>query len=335
MRFKILVFVLTLAFLAGTFLAAYWFYDNVELPGRDAETQLHQRIEQAAREPAPDPSAASYQKAMEALEAGQLESAHEQLNRLIKVYPSSPHVPEVRRILGEINLDRLFSRSPMPGKRDYIVKSGDSLARIEKGSLTTIPFLKQLNNLQGLNIQPGERLVYQPLEFEVEINLSDSTLTLRQKAAAGLEPAFFKNYALTEVRLPPNFTRTGQILKTKIQEKIAWYDGGKLLPSDTKYSFARKRLVTAGPSGRPGLVLRPAVDLTDPAGEEKSSGQKKEAGEKGGEGKSRGEEASGAAAGSTEGAARPPVLFGLFLADSDMEELSTILRVGTPVVVRR
>jgi hypothetical protein len=304
MRFKILVFVLAVAFLAGTLLAAYWFYDNIDKPERWAVEELNRRVKQAATQPAPDPAAASFQKAMDAMVAGEIDSAHDQLTRLLKVYPSSPRVPEAQRMLGEINLDRLFSRSPMPGKREYIVKPGDSLARIEKGSLTTIPFLKQLNNLTSLNLQPGDRLVYQPLEFELEVRLSESTLTVRQKAAAGLDPSFFKNYTLTAVVLPSVLTKP---LKTQIQEKVAWLDGRKILVSDPKYAFARKRLQTTSRPGRPGLILRPDSDREAPPAEEATAAPT----------------AAAAAAG-----------HGLFLADGDMEELSTILRVGTPIVVR-
>lgn len=297
MRFKILVFVLTLALLGGTFLAAYWFYDTIDQPERLAEQQLLRRQQQTNKGPAPDPSAPSFQKINDALAAGQLEDVHEQLNRLLKVYPDSPWESEARRMLGEMNVDRLFSRSPMPGKRDYIVKSGDSLAKIEKGSLTTIPFLKRLNNLSSLNLQPGDRLVYQPLEFELEVRLADEVLTVRQKAAAGLDPIFFKNYRLTAVVVSPAFPK---VLKTQIQEKPAWVGDRKVLATDPQYAFARKQLLTTGRPGRPGVLFRPDSErVSVPAG--------------------------GVTA----------VLQGIFLDDGDLEELSTILRTGTPVVILR
>ena len=297
MRFKILVFVLTLALLGGTFLAAYWFYDTIDQPERLAEQQLLRRQQQTNKGPAPDPSAPSFQKINDALAAGQLEDVHEQLNRLLKVYPDSPWESEARRMLGEMNVDRLFSRSPMPGKRDYIVKSGDSLAKIEKGSLTTIPFLKRLNNLSSLNLQPGDRLVYQPLEFELEVRLADEVLTVRQMAAAGLDPIFFKNYRLTAVVVSPVFPK---VLKTQIQEKPAWVGDRKVLATDPQYAFARKQLLTTGRPGRPGVLFRPDSErVSVPVG--------------------------GVTA----------VLQGIFLDDGDLEELSTILRTGTPVVIIR
>lgn len=297
MRFKILVFVLTLALLGGTFLAAYWFYDTIDQPERLAEQQLLRRQQQTSKGPAPDPSAPSFQKINDALAAGQLEDVHEQLSRLLKVYPDSPWESEARRMLGEMNVDRLFSRSPMPGKRDYIVKSGDSLAKIEKGSLTTIPFLKRLNNLTSLNLQPGDRLVYQPLEFELEVRLADEVLTVRQKAAAGLDPIFFKNYRLTEVVVPPTFPK---VLKTQIQEKPAWVGDRKVLATDPQYAFARKQLLTTGRPGRPGVLFRPDSERV-----------------------------------SVPAVGVPAVVQGIFLDDGDLEELSTILRTGTPVVILR
>ena len=297
MRFKILVFVLTLALLGGTFLAAYWFYDTIDQPERLAEQQLLRRQQQTNKGPVPDPSAPSFQKINDALAAGQLEDVHEQLNRLLKVYPDSPWETEARRMLGEMNVDRLFSRSPMPGKRDYIVKSGDSLAKIEKGSLTTIPFLKRLNNLTSLNLQPGDRLVYQPLEFALEVRLADEVLTVRQKAAAGLDPIFFKNYRLTAVAVSAAFPK---VLKTQIQEKPAWVGDRKVLATDPQYAFARKQLLTTGRPGRPGVLFRPDSErVSVPTG--------------------------GASA----------VVQGIFLDDGDLEELSTILRTGTPVVILR
>ena len=99
-------------------------------------------------------------------------------------------------------MDRLFSRSPMPGKRDYVVKPGDSLIKIEKGSLTTIPFLYSINHLSTTMLQPGDRLVYQPLEFELDLNLGQKTLTVNRKGTADPVSAFFKEYAIARGPTP-------------------------------------------------------------------------------------------------------------------------------------
>jgi hypothetical protein len=149
------------------------------------------------------------------------------------------------------------------------------------------------------------------------VELSSSTLTVRQKAAAGLEPTFFKSYPLTAVVLPPNFPKN---VKTQIQEKVAWFEGRKILVTDPKYSFARKRLATTSRPVRTSFMLRPDSDRQDepPAATSSAAPAPDTAGE------------------AAMARPQPPAAAqGLFLADSDMEELSTILRVGTPISVRQ
>jgi hypothetical protein len=299
MRFKILLFFLTLAFLGGTLLAAWWFYENIDRPERRADARLRQREQAGTAGTLPDPSHPSYVKAIESLTAGEIDSAHAQLARMLDIYHDSPHAAEARRIIGEINMDRLFSRSPMPGKRDYVVKPGDSLLRIEKGSRTTIPFLRVLNRLSSHVLQPGDRLVYQPLEFEIDIDLSRKVLTLHRQGAGGTDREFFKEYAVAAVALPPGTPKT---LKTQIHEKAAWLGDKKIGPVDPKYAFARKWMQTTSRPARPGLLLRPVSEHTAPPAPDDEE-------------------------------AKPA--FGIFLDDGDLEELNTIIRPGTPLVLRQ
>ena len=202
MRLKILIFFLTLALLGGTLLAAWWFIENIHQPEQRVDEQLKQREQDAKTGRLPDPSMPTFTKAVESLTRGELDAAHEQFTRLLAIYKDSPNTAEAKRIIGEINMDRLFSRSPMPGKRDYVVKPGDSLSKIEKGSLTTIPFLYSLNHLTTTMLQPGDRLVYQPLEFELDLNLRHKTLTVNRRGTADPASAFFKEYAIARVQLP-------------------------------------------------------------------------------------------------------------------------------------
>ena len=301
MRFKILVFVLAAVLLGGTLLWAYWFYDTIDQPERQAQRQLQKREKEARAGALPDPAKPTYTRALEALREGRIDEACALLQRLMQVYQESPHAEEARHIIGEINMDRLFSRAPSPGKRDYVVKRGDSMARIEKGSLTTIPFLTRLNQLNSISLQPGDRLVYQPLEFEITIDLKSQKLILRQKESESLPASFFKEYALTSAALPPQLSKKLKI-KTHIQKKNASIGGKAVLATDPRLSFARKSLQTTTKPGSPSVLLRPES-----------------------------ERIQATASPSKEDATRP--LYGLFLEDGDLDELYTIIRPGTPVEV--
>ena len=273
MRLKILVLFLAVAFLGGTFLSAWWYYHNIDRPQQAVEAHLKKKDSQTARGLGPDPGQSLFLRAIEHLRAGQVPEARDQLLRLVTTYTDSARFRDARRILGEMNMDGLFSRNPMPGKHDYTVKSGDSLIRIEKGSLTTIPFLSRINQLSGTMLQPGDRLVYQPLEFEIHVNLRENLLTLNQKSPSGQTFEFFKDYAITSTNLPPGMARS---LKTKVQEKAAFIGEKKVPPTDSQYHFARKWLQTTSRAGRIGVLFRPQSERQRPPAPTDNAGGKHE-----------------------------------------------------------
>lgn len=293
MRLKILIFFLAVAFLTGTTLTAYWWWANIDRPAAQVEARLKELDSQARQGKLPDPGRHVFERGVERLREGEVEAARQEFLKVARVYKDSATWREARRVLGEIHIDRLFSRNPMPGKHDYTVKAGDSLLRIERGSLTTIPFLHRLNNLSGTMLQPGERLVYQPLEFEMEVHLEEKRLTLLQKVPNGKSYEFFKDYEIRSVALPPGVPRS---FTTKIQEKAAFLGEKKVSPTDPAYAAARKWLQTTSRGARLGIPLRPHSEITDP-----------------------------------ELAADNALPYGLFFDDADVEELSTIIRPGTVV----
>ena len=300
MRFKILVLFLAMLILGGTFAAAYWWYQNVNAPEDAVVEHIKEKSHQVKQGSGPDPGLTLFAKAMELVREGQLEAAREHLTRLTKVYRDSARFSDARRILGEMNVDRLFSRNPMPGKYDYTVKAGDTFDKLEKGSLTTFPFLLRLNNLTGTTLHPGERIVYQPLEFQIEVDVPANRLTLSQKNPVSKQFEYFKDYRITSVNLPPG---TGKTMESKIAKKDAFINDRPIRPTDPLYQFSKKWLQTTSKGGRLGLLFRGQSEHD--AG---LSAQKP------------GEE---------------DITFGVFLDDGDIEELNTIVRIGTPVTFRR
>ncbi len=300
MRFKILVLFLATLILGGTFAAAYWWYQNVSAPESATVEQIREKSHQATKGSGPDPGLSLFAKATDLIRDGQLDAAREQLTRLTKVYRDSGRFDDARRILGEMNVDRLFSRNPMPGKYDYTVKAGDTFDKIEKGSLTTFPFLIRLNNLSGTVLHPGERIVYQPMEFQMEVDLAANRITLSQKSPTTKKFEFFKDYRIVSVNLPPGI---GKTMESKIAKKDAFINDKPVRPTDPLYQFSKKWLQTTSKGGRLGLLFR--------AQSEHDAGK---ASLKPGD---------------------EDITFGVFLDDGDMEELNTIVRIGTPVNFRR
>ena len=56
--------------------------------------------------------------------------ARDALIAVIQKYPTGKHLEEAKDLLGETNVAILLSRYPSPEKTEYVVKSGDVLAKI-------------------------------------------------------------------------------------------------------------------------------------------------------------------------------------------------------------
>lgn len=290
---RILASLFALAVLAGTVLGAYWIYRNTWLPEKQRTAEVRTLL--STDGPKADPGKKQFDQAMDLIRQGEMKAAKLLLTEITEVYKDSSRFQDSRRILGEMNLDHLFSRAPMPGKLEYTVSRGDSLHEIAKRFRTTLGYIRRVNNMLGSIVHPDDRLVVYPLDFTMQVDLAGKRITLLK------EGRFFKEYAIAGLHLPyPSLPE-----QTTIGDKPAWVDNKKIQPSDERYSGARKWLQTAGKPARPGLIF-----CTPPRAQPVAEGA----------------------------APAPPVptspaesANGIFLSDSDIEELSTLVRVGTPV----
>ena len=297
---RLLASLFALAVLVGTGLGAYYIYRETYLPEKQRTAEVKTLLSTTG--PKADPGKKEFDQAMAMIRQGEMETAKQLLTEITEVYRDSERYPDSLRVLGEMNLDRLFSRAPMPGKLEYTAARGDSLHEIAKRFRTTLGYIKRVNNLLGSVIHPDDRIVVYPLDFDIKVDLANKQLTLLQ------EGRFFKAYPITGHHLPyPSLPA-----QTTVGDKPAWIDNKKIQTTDERYYASRKWLQTAGKSSKPGIIFRgspqPAVPVADPA----------------------------LPGGATPVPAVPPPASadktpGIYLNESDIEELSTLVRVGTPV----
>jgi hypothetical protein len=146
--------------------------------GRQPDADFAKMVD-AAEMPDIDPGEKAFQKAHELIALGQLPAAREKLTTIVNVYPTSSSAPIARHIVGEMNLDDIFSTTQMAGKQIHSVKRGDSYLGIAAQYKTTLDCLINLNGLQELkNLQPGEELIVMPLEFSLLIEPQRKSLSL-------------------------------------------------------------------------------------------------------------------------------------------------------------
>ena len=313
-QLKILVFLIALGIMLGCVAAAYYVYAKILKPGRQIEAELaNLRGAQIKRI---DPGEKRFEAALQQLRAGQMDQAREALYRLLQQFPQSKHATESRRIIGEINLDELFSPSQRAGKIQYIVQPGDSLALIANRQSTSMDMIIRLNGLMNSTLQPGDHLTLVQLDFTLQADLSNQRLTLRRRAAD--KEFFFKDYA-AKIRLPPGLRAPAEM---EIRGKSALASGQAVLAGSASYLAAEKIM----PTSKGGLVIRgprPVVATASAAGAQSVDPAR-----------------TPPTPSPPQAAPAPPAAPdlaepGIFLAREDLEELFALVRNGSKLYLIR
>ena len=225
---------------------------------QDIELKKEQRGENTPA-PTPDISLPEFEAAAKLRQDGKLPEARAALTAFVEKFPNGLHVEEAKDLLGEVNVDIFLSRTPSPEKEEYVVRSGDVLAKIAHKMKTTPELIMRMNNLNTTMLRVGERLLISHPEFSLVIQRKAKLVVLLNKGA------FFKQYHVKEVKLPPKQpTRT----VTRVAEIMAWR-GGRRVGFGTKEFIGSTRWIRIA---APGYTLysvadgaHPNVDQSPPA----------------------------------------------------------------------
>ena len=286
-QLKLLIFLITVGLMLGSVATAYWFYMRVIRPEMQVKSEL-EKIQKGTL-PTIDPGARRFDAAVELIRAGQLDEGREALYLLLKQFPESPTCAEAKRIIGEINLDRLFSPTYLEGKVDYIVQPGDVLQVIASKHKTSLDAITRMNGLRGTTIHPGDHLLIMPVDFDFAVDVTNKKVIVLRKGR------FFAEYPAVDVKLPVGFRVPAEI---KLGMKSASLEGKPVAATDAAYLEAEKLI----PGSKPGVVLRP-VPVARPV------------------------ETKAASAGASDGSPNSPD-FGIFLRTEDLEEVFAMARSG-------
>jgi len=242
---RIVAALIALSVLAVTVLGAIYMYRETIQPEKERKAEVAKILKTPA--PKIDPGKKIYEQAMDLIRRREMEAAREKLTEIIEVYRDSERCAAAREVLGEMNLDRLFDRKPMPGKLEYTVAPRDSLNALAGKFRTTIGYIKRVNNLMGSMIHPGDRLVIYPLEFAVEVDLENKRLTILKDAR------YFKDYTIVSHHL--GVAKLGR--ETTLGESYGKVSDKKVPPPHADYTGAQKWLQTAGRGARTGILFCP------------------------------------------------------------------------------
>lgn len=193
-------------------------------------------------EPRVDVSLPEFQAAAQLRQDGKLNEARVALTSFLTKYPNSQHTEEAKDFLGEVNMQILLSKYPSPEKQEYVVKSGDVLARVAAKTKTTPELIMRTNNLRGTMLHIGEKLLISHPEFSLFIQRKSQDVILLDKGG------FFKRYRARSLKLPP---KQPPRISTKVSEVIAYRDGKRVGFGTPEYIGSTRWIRLA----QPGYVL--------------------------------------------------------------------------------
>src|SRR6478609_1109648 len=203
------LFVLLLAL--AIFGGAAWFGYNTFVK-EEIEVKKEQRGE-VTPPPVVDVSLPEFEKAVKLRQDEKLTEARDALVAVIQKYPAGKHLDEARDILGEVNTTILLSRYPSPEKTEYIVKSGDVLAKIARKLKTTPELIMRMNNMSGTMLRIGDHLLISHPDFSMVIQRKENSVVVLNHGA------FFKQYHVREAKLPGKHAAK---ISAKVAETMAW-----------------------------------------------------------------------------------------------------------------
>lgn len=226
--------------------AAFFSYDLFVKPER---TMRAEKSGEIPLEPVPDMSLSEFQAAARLRQENKLVEARDALVVFLQKYPSGLHLEEAKDLLGDVNIEILLSGYRSPEKQEYVVRSGDVLARIAAKTKTTPELIMRTNNLSNTMLRVGQRLLISHPDFSVFIQRKAQVVVLLDHGQ------FFKRYHVKTVRVsarqPPRIsTRVGEVLAFK---------GGKRVGFGTREYAGSTRWIRLN---QPGYFIYSEADAT-------------------------------------------------------------------------
>lgn len=190
------------------------------------------------------PGERAFEAARDLLVKGDYIAAEEKLKYVNTYYPTAVSAPEARRILGEMNMDRLFAGKDFSKLVDYTVKRGDSFYKIVREHKTKLDLVMFLNGMQRTDrLHPGNRLKLMSLDFRLVVDMQRKVLSLWDG------PRYIKGYEIKWA----NFPLGKGVRKTSVLAVEAQTLEKKVKLPSSEYRGAEKVIVLKSPQ----VELRP------------------------------------------------------------------------------
>ena len=226
--------------------AAFFSYELFVKPERKI---IAEKSGEIPVEPVPDISGPEFQALAKLRQENRLTEARDALVLFLQKYPSGLHVEEAKDLLGDVNTEILFSGYRSPEKQEYVVRSGDVLAKIAARTKTTPELIMRTNNLNNTMLRVGQQLLISHPDFSLFVQRKAQIVVLLDHGQ------FFKRYHVKTVKLS---VKQPSRINTRVAEILA-FRGGKRVGFGTKEYVGSTRWIRLN---QPGYFLSSEPDAT-------------------------------------------------------------------------
>jgi hypothetical protein len=192
----------------------------------------------------PDPLVNMLAAAAEYIRDNHLVAARDLLRHAAESYPETPVRPEIRRLLGRINVDLLFTDDAVDGKTTYVVEEAGSLAQLAERLETSTEYLLLANGKTVEAVEAQEELQVYPMRFTVTVDPGVGEVAIER------DGEFFASYPLLGMELPAGVSMP---FPSEVRSKYALLNGKRIEASEPEF----EKGVRCIEMGHYGVVLRP------------------------------------------------------------------------------
>jgi LysM repeat protein len=200
--------------------------------------------------PPPDTTIPEYEQCLQLKNNHEWPEAREAYEHFLETYPASTKLEAAKDDLGEINMAVYFSGGPSADKDAYVIKPGDTLARIEKKLKAPGDVIMRSNNITDpRRLRVGDTLYVSHPDFTLVIDRRTQIVTLYNHAR------YFKQYHPTAWTAPALKGNPPPLLG-KVTEIASFMNGVRVAFGSRDYDESSHRVQISPP----GYTL-----YTDPA----------------------------------------------------------------------
>jgi len=207
----------------------------------EPEQELKAETAVGAPTPPPDPTIQEYNRILQIKNDRDWPDARVAYEHFLETYPASTKADAAKDDLGEINVSIFFSGGASQDKEAYVIRPGDTVARLEKKLKVPGDEIMRWNGItDARRLRPGDTLYISHPDFSIVIDRKTRLVTLYNHAR------YFKQYhPITWSASMPRGNPAP--IACKVTDIAATRNGVRLAPSSRDYDDASHQVQISAP----------------------------------------------------------------------------------------